>query len=229
MTMTIQKIRMGHVWFVLALATMLLHSCAGSSIGSTAGTGTITATEQAIIDELNLARTNPRMYARLLEDTRQYFDGKRYFEPGQKAMRTQEGVAAVDEAIRYLRSVPPASPLSASSGLAKAALDHIRDTGPKGMVSHTGSDGSTPRQRVERHGRWQTTLGENIAYHPMPSARRIVMLLIVDDGVPDRGHRTIIFNPAYKVVGVATGPHSLYGSMCVQEFAGGFSGNKPAF
>lgn len=216
------------VWLLLACTTLLLHSCAGSSITS-AGTGSITATEREIIEELNLARTNPKMYARFLEGTRQYFDGTRYQEPGQKAMRTQEGIAAVDEAIRYLRSVPPAGPLSPSSGLAKAALDHIRDTGPKGIVSHTGSDGSTPRQRVERHGRWQATLGENIAYHPMPSARRIVMLLIVDDGVPDRGHRTVIFNPVYKVVGVATGPHKLYGSMCVQEFAGGFSGSNPAF
>lgn len=222
------RIKTAQVGFILVLIAILFQSCARSSIGSARGE-TITATEREIIEELNLARTNPQMYARLLENTRQYFEGKRYREPGQNTFRTQEGVAAVDEAIRFLRSVPPAKPLAASSGLAKAALDHIRDTGPKGIVSHTGSDGSTPRERVERHGHWQSTLGENIAYHPVPSARRIVMLLIVDDGVPDRGHRTIIFNPAYRVVGVATGPHSLYGSMCVQEFAGGFSGNDTAF
>lgn len=227
MTDTIKKMR---AWLILpVLATLLLlHGCSSSSIGS-AGTGTASAADRGIVEELNRARTNPKAYARLLEGMRQYFDGVWYQEPGQPVFKSREGVAAVDEAIRFLRSVPPAQPLTYSPGLAHAALDHIRDTGPRGITSHTGSDGSMPRNRVERYGRWQTALGENIAYHSRPSARRIVMLLIIDDGVPDRGHRTTIFNPAYRLVGVATGPHSSYGSMCVQEFAGGFSAHNPAF
>ena len=207
---------------VLFLAASVLHGCRGGNpVGATAGTAT-TVAQQEILRELNYARTNPRAYAREIENVRQYFRGNLYQEPGQPAIRTQEGIAAVDEAIRYLRSTGAVGSLSYSSGLEKAATDHVRDTGPKGIVSHTGSDGSTPRDRVERYGRWLIAMGENIAYNPLPSARRIVMQLIIDDGVADRGHREAIFNPDYRLVGIATGSHKVYGFMCVQEFAGGF-------
>ena len=48
------------------------------------------------------------------------------------------------------------------------------------------------------------------------------MQLIIDDGVPSRGHRFAIFNPNWKVHGCYTGSHGLYKTMTVQNFAGGF-------
>ncbi len=205
---------------VILLAASMLYGCRdGNPVGSA---GSTAAAQQDILRELNYARTNPRAYAQEMEAVRQYFQGTTYREPGQPAIRTREGLAAVDEAISYLRSAAAVGPLSYSAGLEKAAADHVRDIGPKGIASHTGSDGSTPRDRVERYGRWLVAMGENIAFCPLPSARRIVMQLIIDDGVADRGHRDAIFNPDFRLVGIATGGHKVYGSMCVQEFAGGF-------
>ena len=42
-------------------------------------------------------------------------------------------------------------------------------------------------------------------------ARSVMLSLIVDDGVADRGHRVAIYNPRFRVVGIASGAHSEYG------------------
>jgi hypothetical protein len=57
--------------------------------------------------------------------------------------------------------------------------------------------------------------------------REIVALLIVDDGVPDRGHRAVLFDRDFRVMGVASGPHAGYRSMCVITMAQGFTDREP--
>ena len=59
--------------------------------------------------------------------------------------------------------------------------------------------------------------GENISYGD-DNARNIVIQLLVDDGVPSRGHRKNILNFKFDEVGVSVGKHSGYGSMCVIDF-----------
>jgi uncharacterized protein YkwD len=134
---------------------------------------------------------------------------------------TDEGVAAVDEAIRILDRQRPLSPLTWSSGLASAAMELVRDGGTTGDIGHTGRRSGGMKERIERHGAWQGGLGENISYG-YDDARLVVMQLIVDDGVPDRGHRKILLNDSFGTAGVACGPHAGYGSMCVIDFAGSF-------
>jgi uncharacterized protein YkwD len=182
----------------------------------------ISPLEKAVLDDMNLARANPSQYATYLEAWRKYYNGKTLKRPGGPAMDTIEGAAALEEAIKYLRSAKPLPQLQLSKGMCLGAKDQSFDQGKTGDISHEGKDKSFSWDRVARYGEWRTPISENIAYDG-GTARDIVINLIVDDGVSTRGHRNNIFNSSYIVVGVSCGSHPLFGGMCVCTFAGGFT------
>jgi uncharacterized protein YkwD len=179
------------------------------------------ALEKEIVKEVNLARTNPGSYASWLRSTRQYYRGTQLRRPGEVPIGTEEGLKAVDEAIRFLDKQKPVGSLDLSRGLSLAARDIVAAQGASGEFGHKGPDGSMPSDRIERHGTWKSFIGENIAYGQR-TARDVVAAFIVDDGVPGRGHRKNLFNAAYHVMGVDCGPHSVYGTTCAITFAGVF-------
>jgi len=186
-----------------------------------AGVADFEALEKEIVKEVNLARTSPGSYASWLRGQRQYYRGTQLRRPGEKPILTKEGLKAADEAIRWLEKQKPAGALGYSRGLSLAARDLVAPQGASGGFGHRGPDGSMPSDRIERHGNWESVIGENIAYG-QSTARDVVAAFIVDDGVPGREHRKNLFNAAFHVMGVDCGPHSTYGTTCAITFAGGF-------
>ncbi len=176
------------------------------------------ALELGILDEMNQVRADPIAYSQYLREWRRKFRGnKARLAPGF-FLQTKEGVAAVDEAIKVLANTGAVSKLKLSDGLSKAARDHVLDQGKSGSIGHTGTNSSTPFERINRYGRWQKAAGENISYGAnTPIA--VIRDLVVDDGVPDRSHRTNIFHPEYQLAGVACGHHKTYKVMCVISYA----------
>ena len=165
----------------------------------------------AVLEEINLARTNPHQYAQ--------------FVLAQADARSKADARAMQEAINFLNRARPLPPLGFSNGLAMGAMAHVVNQGGSGTYGHAGTDRSTPWARMARYGKWTGSAGENISYGIF-DARQIVISLIVDAGVAGRGHRKNIFLNKFAVVGVACGNHVRYGTMCVMDFAGGFIENQ---
>ncbi len=157
---------------------------------------------------MNLARQQPAQYAAHLEARRGNYRGK-------------EGTRAIEEAIRFLRSTPPRQPLAFSPGMSRAAVDHCAEQAGGGM-SHRGRGGSTTGDRLNRYGQYSGSWGENLSCG-RPSAREIVMALIIDDGLSSRKHRKNIFNPQFNYAGAAMGAHARFRTICSMEFAGGYA------
>jgi uncharacterized protein YkwD len=177
--------------------------------------------EREIIREINLARIAPKDYALFLEQFKKYYHEKLIKLPNETPIITKEGVGALIEATRFLRSTKPVPLLHLSKGMSWGAKDHVKDLSLSGASQHRGSDKSQPLDRVNRYGTWQKVIGENISFGH-DRARNIVMSLIIDDGVPHRGHRKNIFNSDFRVIGVACGEHPNYKTVCVITLAGGY-------
>ncbi len=163
--------------------------------------------------EINLARTSPRQYAQIISCC-------------ALGRPHREGDRVVREAITFLEKARSLPPLTRSEGMTASALSHVLDQGSIGARGHQGSDGSTPWKRLARFGRWSGHAAENISYG-LHDARRIVVALLVDDGVRDRGHRLNIFGSDFRCVGIACGAHASYGTMCVIDFATAFAETAP--
>jgi uncharacterized protein YkwD len=163
--------------------------------------------DAAVLDELNFARTRPQAYAAIVEAAM-----------GRIPDADQRCFA---ETAAFLMRQRPLDPLQSAPGLMMSARQHVADQGASGQTGHRGADGCTPWARMAKCGQWTGRAGENISYG-YADARAIVVTLIVDQGVPGKGHRHNIFCSDFKVAGVACGPHARYGAMCVIDFAGGF-------
>ena len=191
------------------------------------GPAYLSSLEAEVIQEINLARAHPEKYAAYLQEYKKYYNGKICSSPTRaKPVMTFEGVAAIDEAIRFLQSSNPLGRLEPSRGLSLGAKDHVLDLSKKGMISHRGSDGSLPTDRVSRYGAWESTMGEAILFE-VSTPREMVMQLIIDDGVRDRGHRKDVFEPSFQVAGVSIVSKSSFGSFCVIDFADKFTDRLP--
>ena len=182
------------------------------------------ALEKEVILHLNMARTDPGKYAKKYIAPRKcFFDGNIYHDPRnpqfENGYRTHEGLKAVRECVNVMKKASPVEALLPSERISIAAQAHARYQSRTGSIGHVGPDGSKPGTRLRQFGSWRIT-GENLSYG-FNTASEIVACLLVDDGVRNRKHRSIILDPQFSIVGVAIEPHPVYQYVCVINFAGG--------
>lgn len=193
-----------------------------TSLNTAAKVSYLNAFEKELIYEINLLRSNPAKYAnKYIAPLKNHYRNRILFYPDSKPIKTREGTRALNECVRELNSTAALPLIYPSEGLTRAARDHVRDQSETGRTGHIGTDRSGFRERMERYGEWKVRIAENIAYGNF-SARQIVIYLLIDDGIRNRGHRKNFLNPEFKTVGVAVGSHPDYELMSVMDFAGAF-------
>lgn len=204
---------------VLASGVPSVYGRSGEGLSTASDAGYLSEMEKDVILHLNMARTDPAGYAEdFIEPRLSFFTGTDYHEPGGPVQRTTEGVRAVEECVSEMMEAEPAGVLLPSHAISLAAEDHAVDHSETGNRGHTGSDGSTFDNRIERYADWHGTIGEVIAFGPS-SGSEIIAILLIDDGVSDRGHRINLLNPDFRYVGIAIEEHPEYGYVCVMDFA----------
>jgi uncharacterized protein YkwD len=111
---------------------------------------------------------------------------------------------------------PAVGPLALDSSfkLRCAARKHSKDMGVNNIFSHTGSDGSSPWQRMASAGYSYRTAAENIA------AGYGTAQAVVDGWMTSTGHCNNIMNGALKQTGIGyyNAPSSTYRAYWTQTF-----------
>ncbi len=87
----------------------------------------------------------------------------------------------------------------------------------KAGPSHTSPKGSTFEDRMKSI-KVKKCAGENISFGP-PNPVLMLVLLYIDEGVPDLGHRKTLLNPSFEEMGIGVGLYPENKVMVVQDFA----------
>lgn len=185
--------------------------------------------QKAILTEHNRIRQDPSSYIPILEKQISYFKGDILYRPREPGLQTFEGPSAYHEAINFLKKQKPLDALTFDERLSQAAIDHANDIGPKGLLSHDGTDGKTVSDRIEQHVEWDQNCGENIDVGSK-TGQDVILSLLVDDGVKERGHRANLFKPDFKYVGIGCAPHREYEVVTIINYVGNLrEKGKPFF
>jgi uncharacterized protein YkwD len=209
---------------VAGCALAMLAGCgANPPVPDASGEEQYSVLAREVFAETNRLRDDPGAYVQVLKDIANRMDAGIYYPAGSRVgVVTHEGVVAVNEAIGVLASRRPLPTLQWSESLAELARAHVADTGARGLTGHASSTGSGFSARVsEVIGREGFSFSaENISYG-YADGRDVVAQLVVDDGVPGRGHRKNMLREQLNYTGVGCGYHARYGHMCVALYAYG--------
>lgn len=182
----------------------------------------LSALELAVVEEINLVRSNPQTYITYLEEYRKYMNDNVLSLPNKTKLVTIEGAAAVDDAISDLKKRTKAAPFELSNGLSKVARRQVSDLQENVALKHFGKDGSDLEMRLMKIGFAGNAASENITYRA-ETAREVVLNMIIDDGVKSRSHRKNVLSSTFQLFGIACGTASNQKTVCVAEFADSFT------
>lgn len=92
-------------------------------------------------------------------------------------------------------------------------------------MTHFGTDGRNPFQRMKQYGEPIGSYGENIEYGG-GAPLQVILKLFIDDGVKSRGNRKSLINENLRFTGVSSCAHKNYQKMTVITYTNSFEISK---
>lgn len=155
--------------------------------------------EKQVIFYTNLARTNGKLFAET------YL--KWYME--SEGLSSNSYIQSLEQNLKNVQDLPMLVP---DKYLYDIARNHAVKSGKSGQQGHQGF-----KKRFRRLDRSYLYFGEN-CYYGRDNPLVIVIKLLIDDEVPDLGHRMNMLEPLYNSIGISIMPHKIYGYNCVMDF-----------
>lgn len=119
---------------------------------------------------------------------------------------------------RDMKAIKGLNMLYPDQALSKVAASHGKDMDRNNYAAHNSLNKTTPKQRISTIYP-NRSMAENLAFGFEEGIANVCMLLL-DQGVPNLGHREVMLSTKYKLnfAGVYIGPHKGYRFCAVIDF-----------
>lgn len=165
----------------------------------------LSESEQAFYYWTNLLRKNPTKFNQAVV---------------QEFLKQFPEVNAIDaiSLVADLKGAPAnLSFLYPDDGLIKMALTHATDLKKRnGIISHQSASGKSFVQRIKEEGRYKC--GAENLFVGSPDPLEALVLLLIDQGVKDKGHRRNLLDPTFTLMGASFKFINTKKAILVQEF-----------
>ncbi len=172
-----------------------------------------------LVREVNDLRRNPCAYADKIERNKKYFKADNVWKhPKSKfAIKTEEGAAAYDEAINFLKNKATSrNELDVSKSLTKIAEDFLKEYQKDPMANIPLDD------VVKKYGKF-TGLFRRLVQLGADTPEFVVVSLVVGDGDKSRQYRDALLAENLNKIGVAHGEHKDYSVISVLTICNDFT------
>jgi uncharacterized protein YkwD len=172
---------------------------------SSQGFGDLSAMEQDFFYWTNLMRKNPELFGEtVLQEFLKQF-------PEANSPDSRSLTADLKKAQSNLQFLDP------DHGLLVMASTHAKDLRDRsGVISHQSSTGKDFVQRIKEAGKYRC--GAENVFVGTPEALEALILLLIDKGVRDKGHRKNLLDPGFTLMGVSCNEIGNKKAVLVQDF-----------
>ncbi|NCU03483.1 MAG: CAP domain-containing protein [Chitinophagaceae bacterium] len=176
-----------------------------NTLTGSAGFQQLTLAEQEFFYWVNILRKNPPAFEQeIIQNFLRQFPQVNAAD----ARSLSKDLKAIKTSLSFL---PP------DQGLGAMASAHATDLKNRnGIISHTSSTGKSFVQRIKEAGSYKC--GAENVFAGTNSALEALILLLIDQGVPDKGHRKNLIDPNFNIMGVSFVEINAKKLIIVQDF-----------